>query len=311
MPRWGAEPEVLRATETLVLGMGLGEADSITEVDEGWNNTNLLVDTRVGRYVIKRYLTRLADDVAWDAALLTHLAGVGFPVPRILPVGDGLVAELCGRPAVVLTHVAGDHPPLEWRSDATRWVARLHRAADGYRPAQTKSWHDLAEIDRVDHFASDLERCGLVDLVRVVADFRDAWTEATRRDLPIGIVHGDTYPGNVLTRDNDLVALLDWDTSHRGALITDVGETAIRWCPPSTTADEAAIRHAVAGYADVRALTDDEVEVLPLALQRSALGSAVQWTTGQVRAGRPPASLAHCGSFALFRDLQSRSPRWR
>lgn len=305
------EPEVLRAAEALVVGAGLGQAALITELGEGWNNTNLLVDTPTGRYVIKRYLARPPDDVAWDAGLLAHLASVGFPVPQILPLREGVVADLCGRPAVVMAHVEGNHPPLDWRSDAGKWVARLHEAADGYRPALTKGWHDLAEIDRVEQFANDLERCGLIDLVHVVADFRDRWSEATAdRDLPAGIVHGDPYPGNMLTRGMDLVALLDWDTSHRGALITDVGETAIRWSSPSMTANEAAIRVAVAGYGEERALTEDELAVLPLALQLSALGSAVQWTTGQVRAGRPPASLSQCGSFALFRDLQARYPRW-
>ena len=258
--------------------------------------------------MIKRYLARAREDVAWDAGLLAHLASVGFPVPPLIPVGEGVVAELGGRPAVLMRYIAGVHPPLDWRSDAARWVARLHEAARGYQPAVTKRWSDLAEIDRIEHFTKDLERCGLIDLVRVVIEFREMWRDATAgRQLPGGIVHGDPYPGNMLTRGKKLVALLDWDTSHRGALITDVGETAIRWSAPSPRADDAAISQAVSSYGEERALTDDELAVLPFALQLSALGSAVQWTTGQVRAGRPPASLSQCGSFALFLDLQSRS----
>jgi Ser/Thr protein kinase RdoA (MazF antagonist) len=140
-------------------------------------------------------------------ALLRHLADVGFDgAPRVLGVDDD------GRE--VLTYVPGQAvtaPPEPWglTDAALRSVARLlrrfHEASRGF----------------------DAHRHG--------------W--ARRAPAPFdgtGMTHNDPNLDNVVFRDGEAVALIDFDLAAPGDPVWDVGGTARMWAPlrpPGDTAD--------------------------------------------------------------------------
>ncbi len=114
-------------------------------------------------------------------SLLQHLANEGFDAaPR--PVGDGFSAD--GREQ--LTYVAGRSPqPRPWTDDAVwqvgRLLRRLHDITAPFEPIGEPQWHPW--------FARSLP--------------------GTR---PV-IGHGDLGPWNILARDNQPVAFIDWDNA--------------------------------------------------------------------------------------------------
>src|SRR3569623_693968 len=70
-------------------------------IAEGVENSNYLVDTRTGRFILTRYEKRVsADDLPFFMAMLDHLATRGNLVPRAMPDRAGAVIhEVQGRPA--------------------------------------------------------------------------------------------------------------------------------------------------------------------------------------------------------------------
>lgn len=140
-------------------------------------------------------------------ALLHHLADVGFDgAPRVLGFDDA------GRE--VLTYIPGravTAPPEPWglTDAALRSVARLlrrfHDACRGFDP-QRHTWS-----------------------ARAPAPF----------DGP-GMTHNDTNLDNVVFRDGEAVALIDFDLAAPGDPVWDVGGAARLWAPlrpPAETAD--------------------------------------------------------------------------
>lgn len=305
MPRWGLTQDVLRDLPSLLTECGLGRATAISEIDEGFNNWNLLVTTPRGKFVVKRYISREANDVSFDVEVLAHLRDAGFPVPAPIPAGELLVGELSGKPAAVFEFIEGAHPGLSWGSSAAAWMAKLHVLTVGYRPSASKSWGELSEIHRANDFAEDFARLGYHALLEDVALLEAEWSQKVREladSLPTGLIHGDPYPGNMLIQDDDLVALLDWDTSCIGRLVLDVAETCIRWAAPSLDLDVAVVEQVVRSYETVRNLTPEELDALPVALRVSTLGSAVQWLSGKIGSPHPP-HLDSCGSYQLFKSV--------
>ena len=53
-----------------------------------------------------------------------------------------------------------------------------------------------------------------------------AWLAANPlpQDRPVTLIHGDFAPHNVLTRDGDIVALLDWELAKRGDPAEDLAQ---------------------------------------------------------------------------------------
>ena len=70
-----------------VEGHGLGELRSCKGIAEGVENTNYMLQTTTGRYILTLYEKRVeAKDLPFYLGLMEHLAGKGIACP--LPVRD-------------------------------------------------------------------------------------------------------------------------------------------------------------------------------------------------------------------------------
>ena len=90
-------------------GYDVGELRSYKGIAEGVENSNFLVHTGTGSYILTLYEKRVAaGDVPFFLALMEHLAKRGITCPQ--PVknrGGESLGTLCGRPAAIVTFLDG------------------------------------------------------------------------------------------------------------------------------------------------------------------------------------------------------------
>src|SRR5512134_641741 len=82
----------------------VGALRSLSGIAEGIENTNYLVETDAGRFVLTLFERLPATALPFYLDLMTHLAGRGFPCPQ--PVADDrgrILGELKGKPACLAT----------------------------------------------------------------------------------------------------------------------------------------------------------------------------------------------------------------
>ena len=108
-----------------------GELLSAKGIAEGVENSNYLVDTTQGRFILTLYEKRVsADDLPFFLAMLDHLAARGNPVPRALPDRAGAaIQELEGRPACLIEFLPGvsvSHPTAAQAFAAGQAMGRMH-----------------------------------------------------------------------------------------------------------------------------------------------------------------------------------------
>ena len=168
---------------------------------------------RSGSYVV-RCERRPTESVRWEHDLLLFLAADVPEVTAPLRARDGttFVARQ-GHIVSIFPYVEGEHVH---RSDESvgpqlaEVLARIHRRAlawpvDAQRPAQPS----FQELDWEKNLWWDL---ALFELSPIVADALDrsrAWL-ATQPSLAVCAIHGDLHPGNILTHDGRIAAILDW-----------------------------------------------------------------------------------------------------
>src|SRR6478736_6167557 len=89
------------ALSEFLAGFDVGELVSAKGIAEGVENSNYLVDTTKGRFILTLYEKRVASaDLPYFMGLLDHLADKGLPVPPAIKDRSGReIHELCGRPA--------------------------------------------------------------------------------------------------------------------------------------------------------------------------------------------------------------------
>jgi homoserine kinase type II len=101
---------------------------------------------------------------------------------------------------------------------------------------------------------------------------------------PKQIIHGDWHPGNMLFRDNRVVAVIDYDSARMLARILDIAngslqfsilggdEDLTKW---PEQVDEARFRRFLKGYDEVVLLSEAEVQSVPWLMIEALIAEAV------------------------------------
>src|SRR5712675_3582 len=115
----------------------IGEVLSCKGIAEGVENSNFLVTTERGNFILTLYEKRVApEDLPFFIALMEHLAAHGVACPTPVKARDGsALRELCGRPAAIVTFLAGMWPrriqPFHCAALGEA-LATLHRAGGSF-----------------------------------------------------------------------------------------------------------------------------------------------------------------------------------
>ena len=264
--------------EAIARAHGLGAVERVEGVLAGSVNSNYLL--RAGRQVFVRiYEAQDAAGVAFEWALLEHLADRGLAVPRRIRGPAPGEVRVQSKPTAVFERVGG-HEVCQAMVDSPRvaaigrWLASAHLATRDFELASDGRF-GMQDVRRLLDEICALDRPELreatVVLQATLDEVRAHWPE----DLPAGVVHGDLFRDNVRWRDLPpgeppaIECVLDWESAARDAWVYDLAVTLLAWCCGDRL-DGGLIQAMLSGYESVRPLTDPEREALPLALRSAA-----------------------------------------
>lgn len=259
-----------------VAGFPIGGLIACEPIAEGIENSNYLLRTENGTYILTLFEARVAaGDLPFYLGLMNHLASLGVPCP--VPVrndGGAVLHTLAGKPATVVTFLEGDWPrepaPAHCRELGAA-MAAMHLAGRTFGQARendlsVSAWRGLFAplANRADEL-----RPGLAATVAAELDALETrWPAA----LPLGAIHGDLFPDNVFFLDNRLSGIIDFYFACTDFLAYDLAVALDAWCFGTDGAflpDRAAA--LVAGYETVRPLEAVEAAALPLLARGAAL----------------------------------------
>jgi len=254
----------------------LGEVISCKGIAEGVENSNYLVRTELGTYILTLYEKRVAPaDLPFFLGLMEHLAAKGLACPTPLHGRDGAaLRRLCGRPAAIVSFLDGMWPrrilPVHCAGLGGA-LARLHKAGAGFalsRPnnLSVAGWRKLYEQCRA---RAHEVRAGLAEeLGEELAALEAAWPSA----LPAGVIHADLFPDNVFFRGDKLSGLIDFYFACNDFLAYDIAICLNAWCfEPDGSFNVTKARLMLANYQAERPLEPAEFAALPLLARGSAL----------------------------------------
>src|ERR1051325_8562217 len=131
----------------------IGALLSYKGIAEGVENSNFLVHTSAGNFILTLYEKRVAErDLPFFLALMEHLAARGLTCPQ--PVKNkkgGLLGRLAGRPAAIVTFLDGlwmRRPTATHCAAVGEALARLHLAGQDFAMQRANalgmtSWREI------------------------------------------------------------------------------------------------------------------------------------------------------------------------
>jgi homoserine kinase type II len=254
----------------------IGELLSYKGIAEGVENSNFLLHTTAGYYILTLYEKRVAsEDLPYFLSLMAHLSarGVSCPQPAKNRNGD-VFGTLSGRPAAIINFLEGvwpRRPNAAHCAGVGEALAKMHIAGRDFpllrkNPLSVAGWRPL--LDRAAPCADSVQH-GLCDFLKHELDHLGArWPG----DLPEGVIHADLFPDNVFFLGDRLSGLIDFPFACNDILAYDVAICLNAWCfEPDHSFNVTKARALLGAYGRERKLSQAEEEALPLLARGAAL----------------------------------------
>jgi len=216
------------SVEEILSHYDLGLLCTVTPLTAGTVQTNLLIQTTYGRFVLRLYRqNRSFDAVRFEVDLINYLQQSSYPCPAVLRQRNGnYVGRYHEKPYALFAFLEGVHieqPTAEQEQQLIQKVAELQLLTQHYRPNHLQArWN------------YDVPFCETQATTRAAAigtaNAREklTWYRNTLAELhlpashPKGICHGDFHFSNVLFKDGRFHALLDFDDANYTYLTFDL-----------------------------------------------------------------------------------------
>lgn len=254
-----------------------GTLVSAKGIAEGVENSNYLVETTTGRFILTLYEKRVDEaDLPFFMDLLDHVGARGCRVPRFIPDRTGKKLQLlAGRPACLIEFLTGisvtEPTPVQARA-AGAALGDLHRAVADFAGTRANTldltgWQVLAGKcgDDFDRIASGLGEHVATELTFLAAN----WPTT----LPHSVIHADLFPDNVLMLDDAVTGLIDFYFSCTDIRAYDLAVTHSAWCFSHDGASYYPERGAalVAGYQNSFGLSEAERDAFGILCRGAAI----------------------------------------
>ncbi len=254
----------------------LGRLLALKGIAEGVENSNFLLHTEAGYFILTLYEKRVAEaDLPFFIGLMDHLAERGIRCPLPVKGRDGTALNrLAGRPAAIISFLEGiwvRRPKASHCQALGTAMAQMHLAGRDFplhraNALSLASWRPLFDASRA---RADTVEAGLANYIDAeLDDLEAAWPD----QLADGVIHADLFPDNVFFLNDELSGLIDFYFACNDMLAYDIAVCLNAWCfEADNSFNVTKARALMAGYESVRKLAPDERDALPILARGAAL----------------------------------------
>ena len=262
--------------ERFVAEYDIGKVTAFKGIAEGVENSNYLLQTESGTYILTIYEKRVKpEDLPFFLGLMDHLAAAGIPCPTPIHGRDGdALRMLSDKPAAIVSFLDGVWP--KGRSprhcaELGEAVAHMHVAGVDFsmrreNDLRVDAWRPLFESCRAgaDDVAPGLE----ADIAAELDHLERSWPQA----LPEGVIHADLFPDNVFFLGGRLTGIIDFYFACNDWFAYEIAICLNAWCfEPDHQFNITKARNLLSAYRRVRPFSETEFSALPLLARGAAM----------------------------------------
>ncbi|MCS7034762.1 MAG: phosphotransferase [Phycisphaerae bacterium] len=289
---------------TVLSHWDIGVIESIVEFPRGSRKApKMLIVSEHGKFLLKRR-ARGRDDpykVAFCHALQLHLQSQQFPLPHLIGTrkDNNSMLQWHGGVYELFEYIPGQPYPqtLESTFEAGKVLGLYHKLLEHFRSEwhpPTGSYHMAPSVESGIRSippmipASVMSPAAVEEFLSSLLSLYRRSAETVERlgfeNWPKQIVHADWHPGNMLFRDNHVVAVIDYDSARLLQRVLDIANGALQFSIIGGDEDvknwpdyldESRFKRFLRGYDEVMLLSQAELRAVPWLMIEALIAEAV------------------------------------
>jgi len=225
--------------EGILLEYNIDKLIRYKEFTAGSVQTNIMIETQQGRFVLKCYKTRSKESALFELNLLNRLSKTALPIAKPLKslAGD-LFVEHNGKLCAVMTFLVGEHAKnpndyskVDQANEVVKALVALHKNTHGYKPKnyQLRDSYDPECCKRTAKIFVKKLKSKTKAGERMVWLNNELKSVLIPKNIPRGVCHCDTHCSNFLFKGSKLTGMIDFDDAGYTWLIYDIANLLYFW----------------------------------------------------------------------------------
>tara|TARA_B100000686_G_scaffold284464_1_gene308027 strand:- start:360 stop:1310 length:951 start_codon:yes stop_codon:yes gene_type:complete len=250
----------------------IGELIELQGISSGIENTNYLVTTSYGKYILTLFEKLSSSELPYYLNLMVHLSDHNIPCP--IPIADlqnNLFGSLNNKPASLVTYLPGrqiEDPTPEQCTYVGKLLANIHLSALSFKENMSNmrgsKWREIIVPNLIPLLPSDEAK-----FLQQELEFQSL---QRFENLPQGVIHADLFRDNVLFNNNSIGGVIDFYFACNDVLLYDLAIVANDWCMNKNKRfNEDSLLALLRAYHNIRPLIPDELNMWPAILRAAAL----------------------------------------
>lgn len=211
----------------IISNYNLDNLVNFSPIIKGTVQTNFMIKTIKGKFVLRYYENRSKNSVLFEINLINYLKKNKFPCPALIPnKSNNFIGIFKNKPYVLFEFIEGKHiekPNKKQKTQLICKIAELQNLTKDYIPLYKKyRWNyniklckTLAkkEVKKINtKNAREKLKWFKIELKKIIIP----------KSLPKGICHCDFHFSNVLFKNGEFTALIDFDDANYTYLCWDI-----------------------------------------------------------------------------------------
>jgi len=257
----------------------LGKLLNYQGIKEGIENTNYLVKTDKGKFILTVYEKRVEEkDLPFFMGLMRNLFDANFPSPEpIVNKNGNYITKVFEKNAAIVSFIDGSakkNLSPENCYEVGKQTAKLHlitKKLTGKRENKLSinSWRKIYNNIKKD--CSEIHP----NLTKIIEKNLDEIENSWPNNIPAGIIHADLFPDNIFFKNNKLTGIIDFYFSCYDYYAFEIAICLNALCFEGKKANLSfnvtKAKKFIDGYSFIKKLTEEEKNSLKTLCQGAAI----------------------------------------
>ena len=254
----------------------LGTLKKLRGIKEGIENTNYLLNTTSGKYILTLYEKRVnSKELPFFINLMSYLNAKKIVCPKpISNINKKNIFKIKNKYASISSFVYGkdksNHSINECKLIGKN-IAKLHIVGKGAKIKRTNnlSINSWIKLNRSIKKKANQKIPGIYEFIDTILNrIKKNWP----KNIPSGIIHGDLFPDNIFFIKKKFSGFIDFYFACNDFLVYDLAICINALCfDKKNQLNQKKMEAILNGYSSVRKLNKDEIKALPNLLMGSAI----------------------------------------